>query len=64
MSSDMIYTIILGMICAIIMFFLFGRKIIYHGPNSKDVKNKIFRINNKCFALEPVIHVCPGGVAL
>jgi len=57
---DTTYSIIIGIILGVIIFFICRPKH-YRGPNSADIKNKIFTLNNKCFMLKPLVHVCPGG---
>lgn len=31
----------------------------YHGPNSRDVLNKIYKQNDKCYIYDAEIHSCP-----
>lgn len=61
---DPIISIILGILTALLLFYLIFKKgnQIYRGPNSKNIKRKIFRDkqNNKCYALEPKIYLCPN----
>jgi hypothetical protein len=59
-----IISISLGIIAAIILFYLSvgTEKIIYHGPNSKDVKKKVFtdELTGKCYMFKPQIYLCPN----
>ena len=62
MIFDLITSILFGIIVAIIIFYLFIKtdKIVYRGPNSKDIKNKIFKDlkNDKCYMFEPKVYLC------
>lgn len=42
------------------VFFIKSKKVIYRGPNSKDIKNKIYKnkSNKKCYVFEPKIYLC------
>lgn len=69
MSSNLnvigsIISICLGIIVAMVLFYLFfgTEKIIYHGPNSKDVKKKVFtdEVTGKCYMFKPQIYLCPN----
>lgn len=50
-----------------IIFYIFGviigkllfKNYIYHGPNSKNYINKIYKYNKKYYKLEPKICICP-----
>ena len=53
--------VIIGILCAIVVFFLFVGNTIYRGPNSSVIKNNTYKENGKCYRLEPKIHLCPGG---
>jgi Na+/H+ antiporter NhaC len=53
-----IISIILGFIVAVFGYFIFGFNIKYKGPNSNDVRNKIYRVDEKCYMLEPIVHIC------
>lgn len=59
MKSDVLYSVIIGIVVALVLFFLFSDKEIYRGPNSKEVKSAIFRSDNKCYEFEPKVYVCP-----
>jgi len=51
--------LILGIICGSVLYYTCGYKKFYRGPNSADVKQQIHYHNNKCYILEPKIHICP-----
>ena len=59
MEKYYIYNILLGIILGYLIGKLNIKKQIYHGPNSLDIKNKIFIFNKKCFKLKPYIIKCP-----
>lgn len=46
-----------GILLGIIYYIL--HKTEYHGPNSKDIVNLIFKNEQGCFKLKPVVHFCP-----
>jgi hypothetical protein len=58
MANREILEFILGIVTAFIIYFGFGFNIRYTGPNSSIIKNHVYRIKNKCYKLEPVIHIC------
>jgi hypothetical protein len=37
---------------------------IYHGPNSKDIVDKIYKKNNKYYKFIPVITICPICISM
>ncbi len=53
--------IFIGVMVACIIFCLFFNRTIYNGPNSSVIKNNIYTLNNKCYKLVPMIHLCNGG---
>lgn len=55
-------SLLLGTILAIIMFILFNKNKYlpeYHGPNSTEFKNKIFKLDEKCYSFKPQMYMCP-----
>lgn len=51
--------LIVGIILAYLVYNLLNNNVI-RGPNSKDIKKKIFVGNeNKCYKLVPKIYICP-----
>lgn len=62
---NILTSIFFGTIMSIIIFYLCIReKNTYRGPNSKDIKSKIFRVTNKdtnektCYVFDPKIYLC------
>ena len=62
MILDLITSIFFGIIVAIALFYFFigFNRVTYRGPNSKDVKKKVFRdkATQNCYILEPHIYLC------
>lgn len=63
-NFDLILSIIFGIIIGTVLFYLIigNNSVVYRGPNSKDVKKRMYRDkkNNKCYALEPKVYICPN----
>lgn len=60
----MYLSLFIGMLLGALLFIMFFNKnTIYKGPNSKDIKSKIFHFDNTnvCYKLEPQIYLCPAG---
>ena len=51
---NIILSITLGMVIGIGVYKIIFPTI-YHGPNSKDIVNKIFKVDNKYYKLVPQI---------
>jgi hypothetical protein len=61
MIIDITISIIFGIIVTIALFYFVGMKnnVLYHGPNSKDVKSTVYKTDNgKCYMFEPKIYLC------
>ena len=58
-NYDIIISVIIGIIVSIVLFISIKQSVIYKGPNSKDVKNRIFTRDDKCYMFEPVVYLCP-----
>ena len=54
-----IYNIIFGLSIGLVISSLLFNNNIYHGPNSLNVQQQIFKDNNKCYKLIPNIIKCP-----
>lgn len=57
--NDRHTSILMGIIFAILIYFLFIQKVTYHGVNSNKIKNKIYKIDGKCYKFIPRVHICP-----
>lgn len=63
MNFDIAFSIILGFIFGyFINNILFKNE--YHGPNSKDMLNKIHKNGNDCYIFEPIITICPSNISM
>ena len=61
MDFDVLCSLFLGIIVALCIFRLFYTKQNYRGPNSKNIKTRVFTSDekNKCYMFEPKIYLCP-----
>lgn len=62
---NIILSLVIGIAFGIIIFYIY----IYvcqnkHGPNSKDIIRNIYRYNDRCYKLEPVITICPSSISM
>ena len=62
-NIDILFSIILGFIFGYILFNIFFKNE-YHGPNSKDMLNKIHKSGNNCYIFEPLITICPSNISM
>ena len=53
------FNILLGFVLVIILNVLFHKNPNVHAPDSNVVRKQVFRNDNKCYVLEPIIYVCP-----
>ena len=58
-----IISFIIGFIIGFIIYTNF-KKCKYHGPNSKDIIGKIYKVNGKCYKFIPVVSICPISVSM
>ncbi len=63
--TSIIVNIIIGFVFgAIIMYFIMPR-VKYHGPNSTQMKQVIFRDEDrKCFHFVPQVYICPIALSM
>lgn len=54
-----IYSAIFGALIAIILWITLKPTTVYRGPNSNDIRKKIYHLNGKCYRLKPVVTICP-----
>jgi hypothetical protein len=61
---SIIINIIISIIITYLMFIQLNTKMIFRGPNSNDIRNKIYKNlkTNKCYTLEPVVYECPNKI--
>ena len=53
-----IFNIFIGILIAFIIYDILFKTVIYHGPDSKDIINKIYTYNGKKYKLVPRIYPC------
>jgi len=59
---DELLNVIIGLIVGIIIGIIYNSyNVLYKGPNSKEIKSKIYRDGENCYRLIPIIHICPSG---
>lgn len=56
-------------ILAVLLGFNIGLKLnqvnIYHGPNSNNIKKKIYKSKDgRCYKLIPIVHICPISLSM
>jgi hypothetical protein len=61
---NILFSIFIGIIVGYILFILNPNKYVLHGPNSKDIISKIYKIDNKCYKLEPIVTICPSSISM
>lgn len=59
--SNIIISILSGIIFGILIYIFFLKKTVLRGPDSNIIKKKIYSEGNKCYYLKPKIHKCPYG---
>jgi hypothetical protein len=57
-TIDIIISILIGFIFGIILYRFYVAAPIVRGPNSRDIVDKIFQVDNKYYELEPVVCGC------
>ena len=61
---NIILSIFFGIILGTVLFFINPYKYHLHGPNSKDIISKVYRVGDKCYKLEPVVTICPSYISM
>lgn len=57
---DQLLNSVMGLILGIFLaYFINTTRQLYKGPNSNIIKKQIYTRNDKCYKLEPVVHICP-----
>ena len=54
---NLVMGFIIGIILGIVYYLCSNKK--YDGPNSKDMVGLIFKDDQGCFKLKPMVHICP-----
>jgi len=55
---DKLFSLMLGISVGIILEYYINPKVIYHGPNSNNIKKKIFKYKNKNYKLITEAYTC------
>lgn len=55
---DVSFSVILGILLAIVIYRFYLCAPIIKGPNSRDIVNKVFKIDGKYYELEPIVCGC------
>ncbi|AYV78754.1 MAG: hypothetical protein Edafosvirus30_5 [Edafosvirus sp.] len=63
---DEILNIIIGLIIGVVIAIFYNSyNVLYRGPNSNEIKNKIYKDNDgNCYRLVPVVHICPTSISM
>jgi hypothetical protein len=62
--ESIILSMMIGIVIGYILFNYSPFRYKYHGPNSKDMIQKIFKHNDKCYKLKPIVTICPSGISM
>lgn len=57
-----LFSILLGLFVGINICLFFRQKQVYHSVSSKDVKERIYQRDGKCYRLVPEPFICPLGM--
>lgn len=63
-NTNIILSLILGVLLGLLLFKVFPFNYRVHGPNSKDIIDKIYKVNNICYKLDPIVTICPGNISM
>ena len=61
---DNFISIIVGILIGGIIAYFYFSNITYVGPNSKDIIDRIYKKNGKCYKFKPVISFCPISISM
>lgn len=61
MISDILFSILLGIIMSfLLLIYVYNTYYIkIKGPNSKNIVNKVYKYNGRCYRFVPEIYICP-----
>ena len=56
-----VFILLLGIIFGFIIYNYFNKNMLYHGPNSNNIRKMVFvnKKNKKCYIFEPRVYMCP-----
>jgi hypothetical protein len=63
-NFDIILSIIVGVILGWLFYSIRFSNIHHHGPNSKNIINKVYRVKDKCYKLVPRVTICPSNISM
>ena len=65
MYIGIIISLAIGIFLGFIAFILYSHVMCnIHGPNSKDIIDRIYKKNGKCYKFKPVISFCPISISM
>lgn len=56
--SDTIMSVLIGVLLGLVIYRFYLCPPIVRGPNSRDIVDKVFKINGKFYEFEPIICGC------
>lgn len=57
-NYDMLTSIVLGILCGIMIYRFYLCASITRGPNSRDIVDKVYKVDGKYYELIPIICGC------
>lgn len=60
-SLEIIVSLIFGIVLGVLLYSLYRPPVVVHGPNSRDIVDKIFSYAGKKYRLDPKICSCPAN---
>lgn len=60
-NIEIIISIILGIVLGVLLYSIYKPPVIIHGPNSRDIVDRIFTYGGKKFKLDPKICACSAN---
>jgi hypothetical protein len=58
-SIPTLLSIIFGIVVGVLLYSIYKPPVLLHGPNSRDIVDKIFSYKGKTFRLDPKVCACP-----
>ena len=53
--NDILISIIFGIVIGVLLYGIYNPPLSVHGPNSKDIVNRIFKYGGKKYRFDPII---------
>lgn len=54
-SMDIVINVLIGIVLGYILYKGYLCPTTFHGPNSRDIMDKVYNVNGKLYTLEPVV---------